>query len=48
MEKGNAHDYVQNVNIDPRPLVRRHMLRLFRIGNHPPARWDRCRSAVPT
>ena len=22
MERGNARDYVQNVNIDPRPLVR--------------------------
>ena len=29
MSKGNAHDYVQNVNIDPRPLVRQCMLHLF-------------------
>ena len=28
MDRGNAHDYVQNKDVDPRPLVRQDVLHL--------------------
>ena len=47
MERGNAHVYVQNVGVDPRPLVRR-MSYTCLFANPLPACWNRYRPTVFT